>query len=483
MEKILNKSSFRKLSILNLLFYSDSYIEKQQMSDKLGITIKTLNKDIDEINQLYETFSFQIAVYQKNLLYLKKHNDTTINISLISAYMTYHSDIYKIAKLTFSDTPEFVEKIAESESISISNAYLKLEEFDAILAENRLFLGRQPLEILGNEVNIRFFYFHLFERAYLFSGWDFPDIPLEIINTFIEKTTRFLGIYLPPASKIDYAIALGISLTRIKNGHFAQLSKQSLSLINDFSSLYYLAAIDFTILEEGIGLELPDTECYLLLLACFLTPFTFFDNDIMFRMLTYNKKWRPARYNLVNQLVQLIGGKNKNLEALKADLLNYFSKFTFIERTTHIVDIDYFSRTTYPEWLDKNKIQQIIDEASQNKELEFIKDNKAVILTYLYEFINVATLSKTIYSPIKIKVLSKKGHLWEQFMKYEIRKCFPKELVDFSEDLYSYEHLEEYDIIISDYPLILSNTVETLLWNMPPTKGDLDRLKSIVDNF
>ncbi|EUJ45999.1 hypothetical protein PROCOU_11598 [Listeria rocourtiae FSL F6-920] len=71
--------------------------------------------------------------------------------------MTYHSDIYKIAKLTFSDTPEFVEKIAESESISISNAYLKLEEFDAILAENRLFLGRQPLEILGNEVNIRFF--------------------------------------------------------------------------------------------------------------------------------------------------------------------------------------------------------------------------------------------------------------------------------------------------------------------------------------
>lgn len=65
MEKILNKSSFRKLSILNLLFYSDSYIEKQQMSDKLGITIKTLNKDIDEINQLYETFSFQIAVYQK----------------------------------------------------------------------------------------------------------------------------------------------------------------------------------------------------------------------------------------------------------------------------------------------------------------------------------------------------------------------------------------------------------------------------------
>ncbi|EUJ46000.1 hypothetical protein [Listeria rocourtiae] len=171
------------------------------------------------------------------------------------------------------------------------------------------------------------------------------------------------------------------------------------------------------------------------------------------------------------------------MEALKADLLNYFSKFTFIERTTHIVDIDYFSRTTYPEWLDKNKIQQIIDEASQNKELEFIKDNKAVILTYLYEFINVATLSKTIYSPIKIKVLSKKGHLWEQFMKYEIRKCFPKELVDFSEDLYSYEHLEEYDIIISDYPLILSNTVETLLWNMPPTKGDLDRLKSIVDNF
>lgn len=485
MRKLLSRSNFRKLSIINLLFYSKSeYVEKQFILDKMEITMKTLNKDISEINEFYATFQFKIEVYQKNLLYLKKAPEVLLNNALLGSYMIYNSDIYNISKLAFRIKPDFVEQVVEFAGISKSSAYSRLEEFDDVLAANSLFLDRSPLNIVGNELNIRFFYFHLFEKSYPFSGWEFPEVDLERINSFIEKLAPYMGIYLSPIAKIDYAIAISVCLVRIRDGYYVKLTAQERKAVTEFAQLYSFSNIDFTELEASIGgVSLPDTERHLIILSLRLTSFTFFDDSKVQRILDYNKQFRPSRYLLAEEIAKVAGADYKDLEMLKAELLAYFSKFTFLEKAAQITDIDYFSRLTAPDQAIQIRLQHIIDEASHDKDLIFVRKNKSVILAYVYEFVHVAILSKNVANSIKIKVLSKKGPVWEQFMKYEIRKRFPEKLVIFSNELESKEHLKDYDLIVSDYPAAISNEIPILIWNMPPTKQDLKALETMIYKF
>ncbi|EUJ31404.1 hypothetical protein [Listeria cornellensis] len=111
---------------------------------------------------------------------------------------------------------------------------------------------------------------------------------------------------------------------------------------------------------------------------------------------------------------------------------------------------------------------------------KYVKDNKPTILKYLHDLFNIALLNADSAKRLHVKIISKNGFLWEEYMKIEIRQYYSEELVVFCEELQPTEHLLQYDLIISDFPIDPPNDSPVLVWHMPPAKRDLDQLQKII---
>ncbi|MBC1531433.1 hypothetical protein HCJ07_13865 [Listeria booriae] len=220
--------------------------------------------------------------------------------------MIYNSQAFRIILSTLRDEKRTPTSFAQSEFISKSQLYNKLDELDNLLAENRLILNKTPIEILGNEVDVSFFYFHILDRVYPRSGWLFDEIPLDAIHTYIYKMEQFMDIRLSPIAKTDYAIAISVQLRRAKNGYPLNLTEKQLLYWQETVEVFNIEQMDFSDLEAIFAKELPLNEKSIIFLSLFLTSFTYTKKESLNKVLAYYEKSRPMRYKAAQELVALL---------------------------------------------------------------------------------------------------------------------------------------------------------------------------------
>ncbi|MBC1231661.1 hypothetical protein HB816_14500 [Listeria booriae] len=110
----------------------------------------------------------------------------------------------------------------------------------------------------------------------------------------------------------------------------------------------------------------------------------------------------------------------------------------------------------------------------------FITANMDVIATYIHDLFTAALMMERYTSSLHIKIIAKKGFMWEEFLKAEIRRHYSEDFIVFCDELNPKEHWAQHDFIISDFPLPEVTDVDVLVWHMPPTKRDLADLDMIV---
>ncbi|AQY52007.1 mga helix-turn-helix domain-containing protein [Listeria weihenstephanensis FSL R9-0317] len=478
MEKILTKSDYRQLRLLSLLFFKNEVVAKNDAAEYLEISNLTLNKDITAINSFFSADVLKIQTYKRKWIFLSRNNQT--NFALITATMIYTSQAYRIALSTLNQDEETPVSLANKEFISKSLAYNKLEELDNLLAENRLILNKTPIEILGNELSIRFFYFHIFDRSYPRSGWPFPEISLDSIYTYIYKIERFMGINLSPIAKVDYAIAISVHLKRIQNDHPLNLTEKQLLYWQQIINFYEIEKMDFTDLETILSQEIMVNEKSIIFLSLFLCSFTYSKKEALDKILNYYKTFRPMRYKAAEVLAELSNVDEKDSKFLTATLLVFFGKYTFIGKTAYILEIEEHENNNKINRIDKQKIEQkLLEVSAYAGDLEFIRDNMKAILPYVHELLNIASWLSQEHEKLHVKVISKNGYMWEELLKYQIRQHFSEEYLIFSNNDNGLGDID-CDLIITDFPILEKTAVEILTWNSPPTDLDFEMLRKFI---
>lgn len=478
MEKILTKSDYRQLRLLSLLFFKNELISKNYAADYLQIHKITLNKDIASINNFFSKDILEIQVFKKKWIVLSRNKQT--NFSLITANMIYNSQTFRIVLSTLNDVKETPTSFAKKEFISQSLLYNKLEELDNLLAENRLILNKTPIEILGNELYIRFFYFHIFDRSYPYAGWLFDDIPLDNISIFIFKIEQTMGIRLSLIAKTDYAIAISIHLKRIQKNHPLHLSENQLLYWQQIMGFFEISKLDFSDLEAILSQEIPLEEKSIISLSIFLCAFTYTKKEALDKTLNYYKKYRPMRYKAAQELVAISNTDKKNLEFVTASLLGFFGKYTLIGKSAYIIEIEEYESRNKINLVSKQKVEQKLLEVSRYAtDLEFIRENMDAILPYVHELLNISSTLRQLHEQLHVQIISKYGYMWEELLKYRIRQHFPEQLLIFSNTNYPFGDID-CDLIITDFPIIEKTSVDILTWNSPPTDQDFEMLRDFI---
>lgn len=478
MKDIITASDYRKLKMLNILFFAEKPLSKKELTASVECSLNTLNADVKLFNS---TCPMEMAhIYEEDKrLFLKTAPD--INFDFLQAYMITHSDLFILSVSIFHNDKLTIPEWAEKNFISPASFYLKLKEIDTFLARSRLILKNKPLQIEGNEINIRFYFSHLFTRSHPYSGWISEEISFEQINRFIQKFEAHMGVFFSISSRMEYAIAICVCLTRIKQGYAAELSPVEKSTIDDIYKYYHAENIDFNDLDAFLDEPMSLIERYTILNISFLCSFTDISLDRIKFRIDYHKKFRKQRFALAEDILTLLDGRIQEYDTIKLAILDYLTRFTFVKKTNLILDVDHFSKKFYPDVITMEMIMQKLQKYERHPDYLFVRDNKKVISTYLHDLFNVSLMNELFTRRLHVKVISKSGFLWEEYLKGQIRQHYSEEYLIFCEELDPKEHMPQYDLIISDSHVELPSKIKVLVWHVPPTKRDFSQLGEIIE--
>ncbi|MDT0111358.1 helix-turn-helix domain-containing protein [Listeria booriae] len=477
MKDTISKSGYRKLKLLNYLLFSEDRVQKKYLAGRLGISVPTLETYVQEINQDLEDF---VSISNEDKRYcLTRRQD--INFDTLTAFMIKHSFSFDIIIATLHGQEKTVNSWLEERFMSRTGFYGRLKELDNLLARSNLILEKNPIYIAGNELNIRFFYVHVLAKAYPITGWIIQDFAYEDFEPFIQKLEDKLGIYFSPSTRVEYAISLGVMLTRFQQGKFVQLDTYQRKYLEEAVRYFQLPQFDFSDLEKLVDTPIPDLELYLLFLSHFLVPFTYYDRKKIAERLSQEVVYLKPLRDLVETLVNFFfHDKPYNTEMLKVYLLNFLVRFVFVGKITDLLDINYFSKKISPVTFSKARVDEKVNRLLKTTDFGVLKNNRATISQYAFDLFNVFMLDKQKEAQLTIKIVAKNGSIWEEYLKTILRKRYPANVITFSNDLESKEHLPQYDLIISDFPIENNYACPLLTWNFPPTKKELEGLESFL---
>lgn len=477
MKYVVPATAYRRLTLLNKLFFATAPLSKKDLLASIMTSMNTLNSDIAHLNEIFPEDMSHIV--EKDRLVSLEVADN-INFDYLTAYMISTSDLFQLSLSTFQNTSLNVPEWAEEHFISLASLYLKLKEVDTFLAQSRLILNTEPLQIQGNEISVRFFYFHLFSKAYPYAGWVIDGIDIAYVNAFIEKLEKNSRIYFSLSSRLEYAIAIGVSLSRAKQGFPVKFDEEDEAHWKEMNDFYSIDSVDFSDLDACLGTSLTIGEQYIILKVFFLTSFTYIQREEIQTRIQFEQKFRLSRLKLALDLIAILDNSSVDREVILVSVIDYLSRFAFIDKTHLILDVDYFSTKYSPNKVDVADIEAVLSKYEGQPGYKYIRDNKSTILKYLHDLFNIALLNAEYAKRLHVKIISKNGFWWEEYMKMEIRKYYSEELVVFCEELQPTEHWRQYDLIISDFPIESPNSSPVLVWHMPPAKRDLDQLKKII---
>ncbi|MBC1459166.1 helix-turn-helix domain-containing protein [Listeria newyorkensis] len=479
MKNIIPASDYRRLKLLNLLFFADAPIVKKEVATIVECSVNTLNADIETLNATLPEDVAQILEADKKL---SMQTTPQINFDYLTAYMISTSHLFQLALSAFNGEKTTISEWAENNFVSRSTFYVKLAEVDTFLARSRLVLNNAPLEIQGGEMNIRFFFYHLFSKCYPYSGWVIPDFDFETcIDKFIQKFEQHMKVYFSPSTRVDYATAIAVSLRRIKQGHTINPSTEREQFWQDIYTYNNAMEIDFSDLEDALGSHIIPVERYMMIIMCFLGSFTYVNRERMMMRLYYSEKFQGPRTSIAEDLLTILNGRVADTLALKVSIVDYLARFLFIEKANLILDVDYFSKKLVPDTQEKEKIIATLKKYETWPDFQFLRSNREVIATYIHNLFSVALLTEAYTRALHVKIISKSGFMWEEYLKTQIRRYYSEEMIVFCDDLKPKEHWAQHDLIISDSPLPSITDVDVLVWHMPPINRDFTALGEILE--
>ena len=279
---LVSKSVRRKTTILSMLSESSTPIPLESLWIACQSTKGTVQQDI---SHLIEMFPNDIELITHNFLPSLKKKATSNVITSYIDLLARDNPLFYVIEQIFQGKKESIEDYAESLYISESTLRKFLTILKDVLAEYDLVLTMNPVDIIGKEINIRYFYFQYFRYSHESSSLSVRDNQFNFIHDTLKKISTSYGLVL----NVDYSRIvswLTIFEQRITLGHKINLEQK---LIEKYkykpSFLKFEAAVRLHFRKINFSLDLSEEE----LVFAYLTRLdaiiyekdkTFFSDDV-----------------------------------------------------------------------------------------------------------------------------------------------------------------------------------------------------------
>lgn len=220
----------RKITILTLLLEADSPRALADIAKICDVSQKTLSRDAQDLIHLFPN----LIIFEKSSLFLASQSDSNPLLSYIENELK-NNILFSIVEDTFYARSESIEYLSEKFFIAESTLRKHLNVLKKVLKKFNLTLNLSPIEILGDEINIRYFYSRFFEQDPDFIRNNHP----ETLYTFLKSLTHAESLIL----NVDYHRLIcwaAVIEQRIKQSKTVYLKPE---ILEKYSNTYTISAI------------------------------------------------------------------------------------------------------------------------------------------------------------------------------------------------------------------------------------------------
>ena len=238
MRDLLSKKSHRQLELLELLFEHKRWFHRSELAELLNCTERAVKDDLSHVKSAFPDLIFHSSTNGIRII-----NTDDSDIEMVYHHFFKHSTHFSILEFIFFNEGCQAESICKEFYISSSSLYRIISQINKVIKRQFQFeISLTPVQIIGNERDIRYFFAQYFSEKYYFLEWPFENFSSEPLSQLLELVYKETSFPMNLSTHRMLKLFLVTNLYRIKCGHFMEIEKDS---FNDQS-------LDFLMQAEGI---------------------------------------------------------------------------------------------------------------------------------------------------------------------------------------------------------------------------------------
>ncbi len=321
MEHILSKQSQRFLTTLEHLYYNN-YSSYENLANLSHVSIKTIQEDINKINDFIEPLSIQ--EYSQSEVHLKKQDN--ISCDFIYSCILSNSLEFSVLELVFFEQEDRLEDYADALFISLSTLKRIISKINARLKKKGIQISTNPIQLVGNEGVICLTMANFFKEKYLTDNYPFSKVQYKVFDQLVHYALSDYKEFLNYPDMDKLKLYSFIAIIRLQNGHSNDITAYRRTLNKEFDFPFLSNFIFKQTFKSVFHIELTK-ENIISFAYPFLNDNFAFNYQEMLKIANKNQKKREEFENLVfllNDISEslMIPLEKEKKEKLLLDLFN-----------------------------------------------------------------------------------------------------------------------------------------------------------------
>ncbi|WP_194191223.1 helix-turn-helix domain-containing protein [Clostridium chrysemydis] len=225
---------------IEILETLDNTLELLSLSDiclKTGKSKNTIKKYLfNLINRLEKNYSNEEIYIKFNKKKIEYFKSDSFNIQIIYNQIITESSAFKmIDGLFFEDLPR-IEKFSEDNFISVSSTKRKITKLKRIYGKCNIKYKPHSRILVGEEINVRYFFFSFYWSIFRGSFWPFKNFNKEKLLDSVKILKERLDINFSHITKEQFIYLYAIASTRISKGHTLKLEDDLKNTLKNYKN-------------------------------------------------------------------------------------------------------------------------------------------------------------------------------------------------------------------------------------------------------
>lgn len=330
MLELLAKKQRRQMRLLETLIREKRWFHLKELAEMLDCTERSLKEDLSNLRTVFDDFLIESSTNGIKISY-----DDSIGIEVVYHHFFKESVAFSLLEYLFFHKDVSADRICRRYDLSQQSFYRLIRNINQILQEKyNIRITLNPLNVEGDEIDVRFFYSQYFAERYYYLDWPFPDIREPVITDFITFFYKLTDYPLSFSLFHSYRIMLTVYLCRIKQGYRIELANK----YGQYAYLYQdLPKINEMLHYFGLqlGVEFTEETIEQLFIIFLQKRFYFSPEDLI--AATKEDAVTYKSYNLAKELLE------RTSQAYGLEVPNFDEMIMHIHNTAHLERREIFA--------------------------------------------------------------------------------------------------------------------------------------------
>lgn len=232
MNRLWSETEIRRFNFIKFITKNEKWTTLKELAEELNCSTRVLSKDISYIRDNINIISIETS---KNGV--RGILDPDEGILSVAQMLLNNSAEYRLLETIFFSHNQSVEDISKITYQSIATTYRLIKEINTVFADSDMVIETNPCRIVGNEANVRSFFYNYFNNKQDYIKSPFAShIDEDALDSILSFFVDFTQVQSDFAYYNTFKLVSSVNIIRYKQGNLInakQINSNFSEIISD----------------------------------------------------------------------------------------------------------------------------------------------------------------------------------------------------------------------------------------------------------